>query len=823
MFQKNFLERRRKAIEYQKRMNDLENEVPPLRQLPVESDAILDVCLTHNSDAASVYAEENAKTLADLRIKPVRIERDAIRCTVIHGNKPAVLVALRALEGKNKPVVLDANYQIEGVKVYNSITTCVLNVEGDMVQIEYEPDIRMNTTYHLTLPNLRLVGDVTRDRATVQLNNLVALKNTLFPLPKQIANHEPGVLFDPPPIDFDLEKLGFKDSITSIWGPPGTGKTRMIVSMLKDWEGCGKLIVVTAPHNKGVAAISEQLDAADCPHWLFINPKKANLYPKSAHAKHTNHEMFGDELRAKLAGRNTMTRESIENFVSHSTIILMTVSRALSLTKTNVPLRPDVLLIDEAYVLPAYLFVALAALNYRALVISGDPNQHPPFVEIDIKNDIHNSTDPRKTSMALANFSVVFPLPDRCVIKLGDGNMRMPMHYTRLFGSLFYHQFHCYDNYFWDKKADYGVQVLRLGGEVKTVKNSNGQSVVYNIDSAIELSKGIGDVLVITPYIGQAAVYNHDSEVLMGTQIPKELTNKVKKVNASTLRASQGSQADIVKLDMVRRGGFLSFTNHSAVVAFSRHKSQLVLSNVPTFKKEWLGKLFVFDNNASIQRNYARFMDAIRPRNYYWGTAKIGWDHPLKWRFFCWVLEHIVATKTTNKPGKTFAKMATGVISNPTYSGMLSQAVNDYEIMNVLSLSIMKNSPVQLTPEIFRNPRNFQLYLDGLTNCLAIAPMIHISNDVYDGVEHYIMDIIPLNHSCFLKQDSLLTNVLGSVFGINVYAATVYATLHDLVDSLDLHRCSYSPDLVVNCGKIAPLFFPWALVRHRGLLLPSPG
>jgi len=792
-------------------MNDLEDKKPAPALAPAESDAILDICLTHNSDAANVYAEENSRVLADLRIKPVRIEKDSIKCTVIHGNKPAVLVALRSLEGKNKPVVLDANYQIEGVKVYNSIKTCVINVEGDMIQVEYEPDIRMNTIYHLTLPNLRLVGDITRDRATIQLNNLVSLKNTLFPLPKKVANHEPGTLFVPPPIDFDLEKLGFNNSVTSIWGPPGTGKTRMIVSMLKDWEGCGKLIVVTAPHNKGVAAISEQLDAANCPHWLFINPQKASLYPKSAHAKHTNQEMFNDELRAKLAGRNSISRESFDNFISHSTIILMTVSRALSLTKSNVPLRPDVLLVDEAYVLPAYLFVALAALNYRALVISGDPNQHPPFIEIDVKNDMQNSTDPKKTSMALANFSVVFPLPENCIIRLGDGRMRMPTHYTRLFGAIFYHQFHCYDNYFWDKNVDYGIQVLKVGGEAKTVKNNNGQSVVYNLSSAIELSKGDGDILIVTPYIGQAALYNQDADVLMGTHIPKELTNKVKKVNATTFRASQGSQADIVKVDMVRRGGFLSFTNHAAVVAFSRHKSQLVLSDVPTFKREWLGKKFIFDDAASIQNNYARFMDSIRSRNYYWGGVKIGWDHPLKWRFFCWVLEHIVSVKTSNKRGKTFAKMATGAIVNPTYSGMLSQAVSDYEVMNVLSLSIMKNSPVQLTPEIFRNPKNYQLYWEGLKNDSTKGQMVHLP--VAEGSEGFSLNIIPLNNSRYLKEGSDFVGVLARAFGPDI-CVTAYATFYDLIASLDNHRCSYSSDLATNCGKVAPLFFPWALVRY---------
>jgi hypothetical protein len=818
MFHNNAINRREMARRFTERMNAMDLTPHHVAPVTTQENVFLDACLQHNQDAALLQGSEDIKKLANLRVRPIEFVQDVVKCKFISGNKPSVVVALKALEEKKRPVVLDAVYTIEGVKVYNSITTVIRDINGDFIELEHRSDIKMNTTYHLRTPGVNLIGDVTRDRATVQLNNLMLNKDLLGPLPTALLTYKQGQKFTPPPLDEDLRGCGLTGSLTNIWGPPGTGKTWTIVKMLGKFASHDKMVFVLVPHNRGVAAVSQQLCDAGVNHWLFINSKKAELYPSSSHAKKVGSRMFEDDFRNGINSSDASNAD-FRRFYKHSSIVLMTTSRGMSVTKNKLILKPDVLFIDEVYLVPFYIFLALLALNFRALVLSGDPKQHPPYIEIDPKNRPQDVTSRASNALSLANLSVVYDFPDSSQIILGNGTMRMPQAYTEIFGAIFYPELECYQGVKIDYAKDYSYTVHNSPGRGKTryEKNSLGESVIFNEDVA----RGFAPIvnkgsMVVTPYVGQAALYSRNEEAFVGLKVNFV---GIPRATASTFRAAQGSESDVVLVDLVKSSCFLSVTNSSADVALSRHKRHIHISHVPDVTMEWMDQHYHFDVNKTVRQNFINFINIIHRRNYHWGNPPSGWDHPIKWRFFIWMLEHVQSMKCHKSPGRSFNIMARGKLITPSYAMMLKQATDDEAVLNVLALSIQGGNPVLLNPESFRNPKNYKKYIKAMENDDSEnGTMLEMQQQIIDkkliDKDDDSLWAFPIDSKRYLEpSDKPFLRFFGLNKNFKIYQ--VYPNFYALYQVATRFRALSEPyhAVAAQYAQFGDLDFLWALVE----------
>jgi len=664
-----------------------------------------------------------------------------------------------------------------------------------------------------------LVGDVTRDRATVQLNNLLSTEQAnMTPLIRALINHMPGSEFVAPPLDDDLKGMGLSSTFTSYWGPPGTGKTMAMSDLARDHfsKTSSKLIFMTAPHNNGVASLSKQLSAKGVKHWIFINPKKRDLFETNDYCKSLGGEMFTTDFRHSINrdSKRKLRKQKHDFFFMHSTIVLMTVPRAISITAEKVFLRPDIMTIDEVYVLPLYLFMSTTSLNYRALVVSGDPKQHPPYVELDRKNVPEDVISPTSTSMSLSSIWSVFPLKiDNCII-LGAGAMRMPQPYVNLFGAIFYNELPHYHDVCVDFGQDYSYTILgKVTGAIRMVINSSGENLVINAPVAAKVRKLMGDKdMVVTPYIGQAAYYNHNVDAFDGV---KDIVFTGKPIAAHTMRAAQGLQADWVALDTLKRTCFLSMTNASAAVALSRHTVGLYITHVPSFSMSWLSANYFYDDSKTVRANYENFIANVERRGFFTmlGVLEHGWDHPIKWRFFIWLLEYI-QNKKAGRTNGVFNRMRTEKMPALTYVQMLECAVNDAETLSVLLISIQNGDPIQLVAQNFRNPENYQRYVKARWNTRTYTGYVPIN---VNGACY----ALPMDQPGFLreKKNNQFYNLMKQYKVQNVACFVNFAALYDHAYSAG---CDEPYEHLAAKMRGGDPYFPWMLIRTDVILLQPP-
>ena len=154
--------------------------------------------------------------------------------------------------------------------------------------------------------------------------------------------------------------------VALVQGLPGSGKTRLMVSILKN--------CIT----KKATWLAETNETCEM---LVLRAKKAGLDPVLLLAKNKRTPR-NPELNALTAEAIAQKyRLNIDKVITTASLLVMTTSLATTHQTVQIQRHSDLLLIDEAGMIPSYRFAGLRTLLTSHLLICGDDKQNPPYKE----------------------------------------------------------------------------------------------------------------------------------------------------------------------------------------------------------------------------------------------------------------------------------------------------------------------------------------------------------------------------------------------------------------------------------------------------------
>ena len=154
--------------------------------------------------------------------------------------------------------------------------------------------------------------------------------------------------------------------VALVQGLPGSGKTRLMVSILKN---CLTLKATW------LAETNETCEM------LVLRAKKAGLNPVLLLAKgrRTPRNPELNAITAEAIAQKYGIR--IDEIIASASLLVMTNSLATTHQIVQIQRHSDLLLIDEAGMIPSYRFAGLRTLLTSHLLICGDDKQNPPYKE----------------------------------------------------------------------------------------------------------------------------------------------------------------------------------------------------------------------------------------------------------------------------------------------------------------------------------------------------------------------------------------------------------------------------------------------------------
>jgi hypothetical protein len=163
------------------------------------------------------------------------------------------------------------------------------------------------------------------------------------------------------------------NAVTLVWGPPGTGKSQLIVGMMEHALAEGQSVCLVATTNKAVDAVAEKI------------LKSRELWPRVDHAVNANRvtrygqlgnpALLGELSMRRRLGRAPTGEDTARQFESDQ-VSLMTVTSFLTAQVRTW----DVVMLDEAGTTAMPFSYALLAAARKKVVVVGDHSQIPPVM-----------------------------------------------------------------------------------------------------------------------------------------------------------------------------------------------------------------------------------------------------------------------------------------------------------------------------------------------------------------------------------------------------------------------------------------------------------
>jgi DNA replication ATP-dependent helicase Dna2 len=345
-----------------------------------------------------------------------------------------------------------------------------------------------------------------------------------------------------------------------IWGPPGTGKTRVIPEIIRQIDGP---VLLGAFTNTAVDKILLALLDAD-PAIRFLRIGRASDSPELAARLSDPAEYFSEDLAAKHSSVH-----SVRRVMNEARIVAATAHRACTMPYLR-QRRFEMVIVDEAAQLTEPLTLGLI-LRGRRYVLVGDDRQLPPVV--------------RTRGLAQSMFE---RLKQSSPITLLDTQYRMHPDIMSVSNQLFYdgrlrtgvtHE----DRLPPDSRSVEFVSVAGASGPDKDSRRNTAEAeaVAQLVRRYADMSFSIG---VVSPFRAQVALIRG-----LLQDVP---------VTVDTVERFQGGERDIMILSLVRaESSNFVFDERRFNVAITRARRKLIFVAHPMLfhnsRYEWLSTFAV--------------------------------------------------------------------------------------------------------------------------------------------------------------------------------------------------------------------------------------
>jgi hypothetical protein len=346
--------------------------------------------------------------------------------------------------------------------------------------------------------------------------------------------------------------------IFCVHGPPGTGKTRTLVEIIK--SACA--------NNERVLAVSHSNQAVD--NLLVGDSTSDQADPASIHGAVTE-----SDLTAARAGHNSSSdlveEEYVGNSLYQSDVVCATMSGANQFGENTF----DLAVIDEATQasIPASLIPVSRA---KRVVLAGDHKQLPPY---------HAGEHSESEDTAVSLFEHLVERYGQDIVSTLQTQYRMNEEIAAFPNEAFYggDLLHGQRNRTWSITTLRPLEAIHVDGEEKqTPTNSyfnetEAELVAEEVSNLLDSGVTADDIGVITPYSGQIGKIRAALAKLSGGD-----TSAVK---IATVDSFQGSEREAIVVSFVRSNpqgfsGFLTFPHEGPRrlnVALTRARKRCVL------------------------------------------------------------------------------------------------------------------------------------------------------------------------------------------------------------------------------------------------------
>ncbi len=529
----------------------------------------------------------------------------ATRCIVLHRPLPTWLLEA------------DAKFlRVEGVDAAGQKMPLrrlkVLDDTLGLVEISFR---QPNTDAH-ALRYLAVIGEsytheiMARSAGSALTNRFVSptVRADLFHLKESPANVTRNHANEP---DAIIEAALADEGVFAVWGPPGTGKTTLVVALLRrfltDWAASGQpqpaRVLVVAPTHVAVNEVMQRLlkedpklaqsvvryvaQASRIEGTSLVNCSQDRLLESWRASALEPSSGVHPQWRALLEGKDGIVAKGVREALSRWVLAGRQVH---AVTSMGMP-RTDFALLDKEFDLVVFdeagkAFapeILLPAMRARRLVLVGDPKQLPPTVtEEMLSDDGANRLDPQEVEALLRDsyFHHLFQsLADSRKAMLAIQH-RMHPKIGAAVSELFY------DDHLKSSRKDTDWTLTRKRLTVvdcsdvpeyrhrrvqgKSLENQFERRIAVELIAALATG---GTCLVICPYQAQ--------RVAVEREIRRRRLDHC--AQTTTVDAVQGGEADIVLLLMTRSGGntnFLLDENRMNVALSRARECAIVIGHV---------------------------------------------------------------------------------------------------------------------------------------------------------------------------------------------------------------------------------------------------
>jgi len=232
----------------------------------------------------------------------------------------------------------------------------------------------------------------------------------------------------------------------------------------------------------------------------------------------------------------------------------------------------------------------------------------------------------------------------------------MPKKYSDVFGALFYPSIS--PDVVPSEKLE-GVSFLQYrftprrrvsSGRKNLVFDPNVKNLVFTLTNLIKECKSLA---FVTPFVGEKSLYAGPDDPdfkflnLSTEQLSILNTLQFDSYKSKTIRTVQGETYQSVLFHPLKDTSYSAISNADAIVALSRHTEKLLISVVPKYLPSWFRANYKYEPKQTVRVNYENFLGSLIQEDNLFKCDHNG-DHPLKWRFFLWVLQyHTTVDKRT--------------------------------------------------------------------------------------------------------------------------------------------------------------------------------